>query len=57
MPRGRTARRLVDVRGLEPLTPCLQSKRGKTLTALFGVAYTEYQLDFRSLKCPEVVPN
>jgi hypothetical protein len=25
--------------------------------ALSGVAYTENQRDFRSLKCPEVVPN
>jgi hypothetical protein len=32
---------LVDVRGLEPLTPCLQSRPGKILTALSGVAYTE----------------
>jgi len=32
---------LVDVTGIEPATPCLQSRRGKTLTALFGVAYTE----------------
>jgi hypothetical protein len=34
-------KRLVDVAGLEPATPCLQSRAGKTLTALFGVAYTE----------------
>jgi hypothetical protein len=31
--------KLVDVRGLEPLTPCLQTRWGKTLTALSGVAY------------------
>jgi len=48
---------LVDVAGIEPATPCLQSWEGKTLNALTGVAYTESQLDFRSLKCPEVVPN
>jgi hypothetical protein len=48
---------LVDVTGLEPVTPCLQRTEGKTLTALSGVAYTENQRNFRSLKCPEVVPN
>jgi len=48
---------LVDVTGLEPVTPCLQTRQGKTLTALSGVAYTENQRNFRSLKCPEVVPN
>jgi hypothetical protein len=31
----------VDVTGIEPVTPCLQSRRGKTLKALSGVAYTE----------------
>jgi hypothetical protein len=36
----------VDVRGLEPLTPCLQTKRGKTLTALSGVAYTNQSAKF-----------
>ena len=49
--------KLVDVAGLEPATPCLQTRQGKTLTALSGVAYTENQRNFRSLKCPEVVPN
>jgi hypothetical protein len=48
---------LVDVTGLEPATPCLQRTEGKTLTALCGVAYTENQRNFRSLKYPEVVPN
>jgi hypothetical protein len=38
-------------------TPCLQSRPGKILTALPGVAYTENRRDLRSLKCPEVVPN
>ena len=32
---------MVDVTGIEPVTPCLQSRRGKTLKALSGVAYTE----------------
>src|SRR5882762_9087621 len=54
---GTAAERLVDVAGLEPATPCLQTRQGKTLTALSGVAYTENQRNFRSLKCPEVVPN
>jgi len=31
----------VDVTGIEPATPCLQSRPGKILTALSGVAYTE----------------
>jgi len=33
--------KMVDVTGIEPATPCLQTRWGKTLTALFGVAYTE----------------
>jgi hypothetical protein len=45
------------VTGLEPVTPCLQTRQGKTLTALSGVAYTENQQNFRFLKYPEVVPN
>jgi len=49
--------RLVDVTGIEPVTPCLQSRPGKTQTALSGVAYMENQRNFRSLKCPEVVPK
>jgi hypothetical protein len=53
---GRTLENLVDV-GLEPLTPCLQSRLGKTLSCFVGVAYTENQRNFRSLRCPEVVPN
>jgi len=32
--------KLVDVTGIEPVTSCLQSGRGKTLNALSGVAYT-----------------
>ena len=50
-------KKLVDVTGIEPVTPCLQSRLGKTLKALSGVAYTENWRNFRSLKCPEVVPN
>ena len=34
-------KKLVDVTGIEPVTPCLQTRRGKTLTALSGVAYAE----------------
>ena len=30
-----------DVAGLEPAARCLQTREGKTLTALFGVVYTE----------------
>jgi len=49
--------RLVDVTGIEPVTPCLQSRRGKTLKALSGVVYTENWRNSCSLKCPEVVAN
>ena len=31
----------MDVTGIEPVTTCLQSRPGKILTALSGVAYTE----------------
>ena len=34
-------KKLVDVAGIEPATPYLQTRRGKTLTALSGVAYAE----------------
>jgi len=44
---------MVDVTGIEPVTPCLQTKCAKTLTALSGVAYTDSQRIFRS----SVVPN
>ena len=47
----------MDVTGIEPVTPCLQSRPGKILTALSGVAYTENQQNSRSLKCTEVVPS
>ena len=33
--------KLVDVTGIEPVTPCLQSSPAKTLNALSGVAYAE----------------
>jgi hypothetical protein len=38
-----SAKKLVDVTGIEPVTPCLQSGVGKTLKALLGVAYTNRQ--------------
>jgi hypothetical protein len=47
----------VDVAGIEPATPCLQSWEEKTLKALSGVANTETQRNFRSLSCPDVVPS
>ena len=37
--------------------PLLAKQAGQILTALSGVAYTENQRNFRSLKCPEVVPS
>lgn len=48
---------MVDVAGIEPATPGLQTRQGKTLTALSGVAYTKNQQNFRSHEYPEVVPN
>jgi hypothetical protein len=48
---------MVDVAGIEPATPCLQSEQGKTLNSFVGVAYTENQRSSRSLKYSEVVPN
>ena len=45
---------LVDVTGIEPATPCLQSRAGKTLTALSGVAYTNCLRDFRSSIVPKL---
>jgi hypothetical protein len=44
----------VDVTGIEPATPCLQSRAGKTLKALSGVAYTENQRNFRSSVVPKL---
>lgn len=46
-------RKLVDVRQLELLGRCLQGQAGKTLTALFCVAYTGNLPNFLSLKFPE----
>jgi hypothetical protein len=44
----------VDVTGIEPVTPCLQSWEGKTLNALTGVAYTENQRNSRSSNVPKL---
>jgi hypothetical protein len=46
--------RLVDVTGIEPVTPCLQSRADKTLTALSGVAYTNRQRNSRSSIVPKL---
>ena len=54
MSPGRTGRWVVDVRGFEPLTPCLQSRLGKTLNAFAGVAYTENHQNSRSLIVPKL---
>ena len=45
---------MVDVRGFEPLTPCLQSRLGKTLNAFAGVAYTENQRRSRFSNVPKL---
>ncbi len=34
-----SAKKLVDVAGIEPATPCLQSKRKFNLSHCFGCAY------------------
>ena len=44
----------MDVTGIEPATPCLQRKLGKTLNALPGVAYTENRRDFRLSDVPKL---
>ena len=48
---------LVDVAGIEPATPCLQSREEKTLKCFDGVAYTEKSTKFSLSSCPEVVPS
>src|SRR6516164_6738488 len=45
---------MVDVRGFEPLTPCLQSRLGKTLNAFAGAAYNENHRDSRSSSVPKL---
>jgi hypothetical protein len=45
---------LVDVRGFEPLTPCLQSRWGKTLKCFDGVAYTDFQQNSHSPNVPKL---
>src|SRR5215469_5914009 len=44
----------MDVAGLEPATPCLQSRLGKTLNAFAGVAYTETRQNSRSSNVPKL---
>jgi len=44
----------VDVAGIEPATPCLQSRRGKTLKCFVGVAYTDHERNFRSPNIPKL---
>jgi len=46
--------KLVDVTGIEPATPCLQSKVIKTLNALSGVAYTEIHKIFAPSNVPKL---
>ena len=45
---------LVNVTGIEPVPPCLQSRLGKSLNALSGVAYTENQQNSRSSIVPKL---
>ena len=47
-------KKLVDVTGIEPVTPCLQSRAGKTLNALSGVAYTETDKIFALSNVPKL---
>jgi len=48
-------RNMVDVTGIEPVTPCLQSRREKTLKALSGdVAYTETDKIFALSNVPKL---
>src|SRR5215471_871416 len=50
----RQSGKLVDVTGIEPATSCLQSRLGKSLNALSGVAYTETLLNSRSSIVPKL---
>jgi len=45
---------LVDVTGIGPVTPCLQSRPGKILTALSGVDYTETDKILALLNVPKL---
>ena len=47
----------MDVTGIEPVPPARKESWGKTLKVLSDIAYAENRRDFRSLKCPEVVPK
>jgi len=44
--------RLVDVAGIEPATPCLQKRAGKTLKRFAGVAYTNHERNLGYLIIP-----
>ena len=44
---------MVDVTGIEPVTPCLQSEQGKTPNALLGVAYTKTD----EVPAPLIIPK
>jgi hypothetical protein len=46
--------KLVDVTGIEPVTPCLQGEQGKTLNSFVGVAYAENQRSSRSSNIPKL---
>ncbi len=45
---------LVNVVGIEAVTPCLQGRAGKTLNALSGVAYTETDKIFALSNVPKL---
>src|SRR5215469_12861105 len=45
---------LVDVAGLEPAAPCLQSRLGKTLSCFVGAAYNENHRNSRSSNVPKL---
>jgi len=47
-------KRLVDVAGIEPATPCMQSRLGKTLNAFAGVAYNESHRNSRFSNVPKL---
>jgi hypothetical protein len=49
--------KLVDVTGIEPVTPCLQSGAGKTLKGFAWCRLHEPSMNFPLLNCPEVVPS
>jgi len=48
---------MVDVTGIEPVTPCLQSRWGQNTKCFVWCRLHEPSMEFPLLNCPEVVPS